>query len=380
MVNPQPEVISLSQKLIRRKSVTPDDDGCQQVISHLLSNSGFEILHQRIENVDNFFAWHGENNGVGLLFVGHTDVVPSGDEKLWESPPFAAELKKGELIGRGAADMKSSVAAFVLAAKNFVIQFPQHKGKLAVMLTSDEEGEAINGIQKFMPIIAKQHHFDFCLVGEPSSSETLGDIARIGRRGSLHVQITIHGKQGHVAYPENAVNPVFIAADFISDLSKQSWDKGNEDFPPTSFQISSVRTSTNVSNIIPGDLIIEANFRYSPESSEISLVQQIRQLLEKHSLKNTIKTNLSGKPFHSTSKRLKNALSDAIRETVQKDVEFNTAGGTSDGRFIAPFGIDVVEFGLINKTIHQINERVDVDDIVNLEKIYFKVIENILNK
>jgi succinyl-diaminopimelate desuccinylase len=373
-------VITLSQELIKRQSITPDDAGCQLLLTQLLSDVGFQIEHKRFGEVDNLFAWHGQDsdNSKSLLFAGHTDVVPTGDENAWTHPPFSAVIDGDYLYGRGAADMKSAVAAFTLAMIDFVKNEPNHKGKIALMLTSDEEGVATDGIKKMMPYIAKNHKFDFALVGEPSSSQTLGDVVRIGRRGSLHCEITVHGIQGHVAYPQNAQNPVFLAAPFIEELSQFNWDNGNNDFPPTSFQISSVKTSSNTANIIPADMIINANFRYCPESSKQSLKQQIEQLLNKHSLQYSLSWNLSGLPFYSQSTHLHQAVYESIYETRHIKPDFNTAGGTSDGRFIAQYGIDVVELGVINKTIHQIDECALTKDIMDLEKIYQRIITKLL--
>jgi len=379
---PQFDALTLTQELIRRQSITPNDCGCQSLLAQLLSDAGFSLDQQRYGEVDNLLAWHGSEseNSQSLLFVGHTDVVATGDENLWKHPPFAAVIDGDYLYGRGAADMKCAVAAFTLAVIDFVKSNPQHKGKIAILLTSDEEGEAIDGIKKMMPHIAKKHHFDFCVVGEPSSSEVLGDVVRIGRRGSLHAQITIHGKQGHVAYPQNALNPVFLAAPVIAELSHYQWDEGNADFPPTSFQISSVTTSTNTSNIIPADIILQTNFRYSPESSQESLEKQLRQLLNKDKLKYSIAWNLSGLPFHCTNSRLKEAIKKSIIANSDTETEFNTGGGTSDGRFVAPFGVEVVELGVVNKTIHQIDECVLVRDVTNLYAIYSQVIVELIGE
>ncbi len=373
-------VINLSQTLIRIDSITPNDKGCQKLLAQLLADVGFNIEHEKFGDVDNLFAWHGEQLGKSLLFVGHTDVVPTGDEKLWKHPPFSATIDGDYLFGRGSADMKSAVAAFTLAMIDYVKSNPNHKGKLALMLTSDEEGVAQDGIKKMMPHIAQTHHFDYCLVGEPSSSKALGDTVRIGRRGSLHVTITIHGKQGHVAYPEKAKNPVFLSADLINDLSQFKWDNGNEDFPPTSFQISSVKTSTNTSNIIPAEMIIQGNFRYSPESSQQSIQTQLGTILKQNNLNYSLNWELSGLPFHSKSQVLKQALNDSIMRTAQQKPQFNAAGGTSDGRFVAPFGVEVVELGVINDSIHQVDEKVLVEDVVKLETIYRDIIENLLKR
>jgi len=372
-------VIKLSQQLIRIDSITPDDKGCQKLLTQMLMEAGFAIESKRFGEVDNLFAWHGEQQGKSLMFVGHTDVVPTGDESLWKYPPFSATIDGDYLYGRGSADMKSAVAAFTLAMIDYVKTHPNHKGKIALLLTSDEEGPAQDGIKKMMPHIAETHSFDYCLVGEPSSSKILGDTVRIGRRGSLHVNITIHGKQGHVAYPDKANNPVFLSANLIHDLSTIRWDDGNEDFPPTSFQISSVKTSTNTSNIIPADLFIQGNFRYSPESSQQSIQKQLEALLKQHELNYSLDWALSGLPFHSKSKALKQALEDSIMRTVQQKPQFNAAGGTSDGRFVAPYGIEVVELGVVNDSIHQIDEKVLVGDVKNLEKIYKEIIFSLLN-
>ncbi len=374
------DVITLSQELIKRQSITPNDGGCQQLLAQLLSDAGFQIEHKRFGEVDNLFAWHGQDceNFKNLLFAGHTDVVPTGDESAWKHPPFSATIDGDYLHGRGAADMKSAVAAFTLAMIAFVKSKPNHKGKIALMLTSDEEGVATDGIKKMMPYITENHNFDYALVGEPSSSKQLGDVVRIGRRGSLHVEITIHGKQGHVAYPQNAQNPVFLAAPFIEELSHFKWDSGNQDFPPTSFQISSVKTSSNTANIIPADMIINGNFRYCPESSKQSLEQQLKKLLNKYSLKYSLSWNLSGLPFYCQSEHLRSVITQSISETCHIKPEFNTAGGTSDGRFIAQYGVSVVELGVINKTIHQINECALVKDIINLKEIYQRIITKVM--
>ena len=374
------QVIQLAKQLIEIDSITPDDKGCQILIADLLTQAGFQVEHKRFGKVDNLFAWHGDNDGKSLMFLGHTDVVPTGDENSWKYPPFSASIDNGYLYGRGAADMKAGVAAFTLAMVEFVKDNPNHQGKIALMLTSDEEGIAVDGVKKMMPYIAEKHDFDYCLVGEPSSSEQLGDVVRIGRRGSLHVNISIHGKQGHVAYPEHASNPVFLAAQFIDDLSSFKWDEGNEDFPPTSFQISALKTSSNTSNIIPANLHIQANFRFSPESNENSLKSQLQQLMEKHKLNYTLEWNLSGLPFHSKNKRLKNALVSSIFDVCHRNVIFNTAGGTSDGRFVAPHGVEVVELGVVNKTIHQIDEKVLITDVEKLQHIYYQIMTTLLNR
>jgi succinyl-diaminopimelate desuccinylase len=371
-------VIKLSQELIKINSITPDDKGCQILLADLLKKAGFTVEHKKFADVDNLFAWHGDGSGKSLMFVGHTDVVPTGDESLWKFPPFEAIIDDDYLHGRGTADMKSAVAAFTLAMIDYVKENPKHAGKIALMVTSDEEGVAQNGIKKMMPYIEENHKFDYCVVGEPSSDKQLGDTVRIGRRGSLHANIIIHGKQGHVAYPDKASNPVFLAADFIKELPNYQWDEGNEDFPPTSFQISAVKTSTNTANIIPADLHIQANFRYSPESSQESLHQQLKELLVQHNLNYSLDWQLSGLPFHCKSPELKSAVNKSIMQITSQKPIFNAAGGTSDGRFVAPYGVEVVELGVRNNTIHQVDEKVYISDVINLQKIYEKLINLIL--
>ncbi len=381
----EPEVISLAKQLITKPSYTPDDAGCQPLLMNRLSGHGFQGEHHRFGEVDNVLIWHGDAQGPALMFLGHTDVVPPGDLSAWKHDPLSAHVEAGVLYGRGVADMKGSVAAMVLAMEKFVAQYPSHPGKIALMLTSDEEGVALDGVKKFMPLMAKKHHFDYCLVGEPSSSNVLGDTVRVGRRGSLHVTIKIKGKQGHVAYPQNAKNPIFLAADAIHKLGGFEWDQGNDDFPPTSFQISNIHAGSGVTNIIPGELEITANFRYAPTSSQASLSKQLRQLLDEYALKKydldcELDWQLSGEPFHCTDKKYKQALEASVLKVAGVKPEFNTAGGTSDGRFVAPHGIATMELGPINKTIHQVNECEKVSHFVLLENIYLDLIQRLLLK
>lgn len=372
------EVITLAQQLIQKPSFTPDDAGCQPLLMNRMSGQGFQGHHHRFGEVDNVLIWHGEKPGPSLLFLGHTDVVPIGDESDWSHPPLSGLVEGGLLHGRGAADMKGSVAAMVLAIEKFVGEHKNHPGKIAIMLTSDEEGEAAEGIRQFMPMMAKDHHFDYCLVGEPSSTELVGDTVRVGRRGSLHVTITIEGKQGHVAYPHLAQNPVFTAAPFLADVAKQQWDQGNADFPPTSFQVSNIQAGTGAANVIPGRLHVTANFRYSPESTQASLAEQLNTLLAKHGLDYRLDWALSGEPFHCKNDHFKANLKAAIQRFSDVEPEFNTQGGTSDGRFVAPLGIATMELGPINKTIHQVNECVPVKQLLQLENIYLDLIKRLL--
>jgi succinyl-diaminopimelate desuccinylase len=374
----EPEVISLAKQLIQKPSYTPDDAGCQPLLMNRLDGHGFQGEHHRFGEVDNVLMWHGDKPGPALMFLGHTDVVPPGNVAAWTHDPLSAHVESGVLYGRGVADMKGSVAAMVLAMEKFVGQYPNHPGKIALMLTSDEEGVAHDGVKKFMPMMAKKHHFDYCLVGEPSSSNVLGDTVRVGRRGSLHVTISIKGKQGHVAYPQNAANPIFLAAKAIDEIGKFQWDQGNQDFPPTSFQISNINAGSGVTNIIPGELAIIANFRYAPTSSQQSLAQQLQVILDKHGLNCDLDWQLSGEPFHCQDEKYKQALADSVFRIAGIKPEFNTAGGTSDGRFVAPHGIATMELGPINKTIHQVNECEKVSHLVQLENIYLDLIQRLL--
>lgn len=374
----EPEVITLAKQLIQKPSYTPDDAGCQPLLMNRLGGQGFSGVHHRFGQVDNVLMWHGEQPGPALLFLGHTDVVPPGDLAAWDHDPLSGLVKDGVLHGRGVADMKGSVAAMVLAMEKFVGQHPNHPGKVALMLTSDEEGDAMDGIRKFMPQVAEQHHFDYCLVGEPSSSESLGDTVRVGRRGSLHVTIEVRGKQGHVAYPQNAENPVFKAAAAIDELGRFQWDEGMTDFPPTSFQISAIQAGAGAPNIIPGVMKITGNFRYAPVSSEASLAAQLTDLLTRHGLDFSLGWALSGEPFYCEDPKFRVALAASIEAITGRQPVFNAAGGTSDGRFVAPFGIATMELGPINKTIHRVNEQEKVSHLVQLESIYLDLIKRLL--
>ncbi|WP_223789862.1 succinyl-diaminopimelate desuccinylase [Marinicella meishanensis] len=374
----EPEVITLAKQLIQKPSYTPDDAGCQPLLMNRLGGQGFSGEHHRFGAVDNVLMWHGEPAGPALLFLGHTDVVPPGDLDAWVHDPLSGLVQDGVLHGRGVADMKGSVAAMVLAMEKFVGEHPNHPGKVALMLTSDEEGEAVDGIKRFMPKIAEQHHFDYCLVGEPSSSEALGDTVRVGRRGSLHVEIEIRGKQGHVAYPQNADNPVFKAAAALDELGRFAWDDGMTDFPPTSFQISAIEAGAGAPNIIPGVMTITGNFRYAPVSSQDSLAAQLTALLERHGLDYSLQWTLSGEPFYCEDPKFRQALAASIEAITGRQPEFNAAGGTSDGRFVAPFGIATMELGPINKTIHRVNEQEKVSHLVQLENIYLDLIKRLL--
>ena len=371
------ETIALTQALVRKSSFTPEDAGCQSMLIERLKKSGFSVHQQRFGEVDNVLLWRGDAKP-GLMFLGHTDVVPVGELGAWDSDPMAAEIKDDVLYGRGVADMKGSIAAMVVAVEHFVAEHSDHPGKIGLLLTSDEEGPALDGVRKMMPWVAEQHDFDYCLVGEPSSSDWVGDTVRSGRRGSLHVYITVHGQQGHVAYPHLAENPVFSAASAIHALSTFEWDRGNDDFPPTSFQISNAHAGTGAANIIPGEFKIQANFRYSPESSQASLEQQLRHILDQQGLQYELEWQLSGEPFFCHDPEFRRVVADCIEAETGKKTVFNTAGGTSDGRFVAPFGIATLELGPINKTIHQVNECLHVDHLLVLERLYARILRELL--
>jgi len=367
-------VIDLARELIRRPSVTPDDAGCQSLIGERLQKAGFVIENYRFGDVDNLLAVHGTGTP-SLVFVGHTDVVPAGELTQWKHPPFAAVTEGDRLYGRGAADMKGSVAAMVVALENFVQTHPDHPGQVALMLTSDEEGEAIDGIRRLVPAIAECHHFDYAVVGEPSSHQRLGDTVRIGRRGSLHVQATVLGKQGHVAYPQLADNPVFSAARFITQLAEATWDQGNADFPPTSFQIANLSAGTGAANVIPGELHFQGNFRYSPESTPESLQAHFKAIARQTGTPVKTRWQLSGEPFYANDSHWRDRISHVVETATGQKPVMNTAGGTSDGRFLAPTGTQVVELGPVNATIHQVNEWVSQKDLRQLKTLYAAILE-----
>ncbi len=367
-------VIDLAKELIRRPSVTPDDAGCQDIIARRLDQAGFAMERHRFGHVDNLLAWHGDGEP-SLVFVGHTDVVPPGNENRWRHPPFAAVCEGDRLYGRGAADMKGAVAAQVAALGRFVKQHPEHRGRVALMLTSDEEGEAVDGIRRLMSAIAGRHRFDYAVVGEPSSNRRLGDTVRIGRRGSLHVRVTVMGKQGHVAYPHLADNPVFAAARFIAALDETIWDRGNTDFPPTSFQISQISAGTGATNVIPGRLHFQGNFRYSPESSPQSLQDRFAAVAAQCGVRLDARWQLSGEPFFSGDRWWREQISRVVSRVTGCEPEMNTAGGTSDGRFLAPTGTQVVELGPVNATIHQVDEWVSQKDLRLLADLYAAIMD-----
>lgn len=372
--------LTLACDLIRRPSVTPDDADCQQLIATRLAPRGFVAEALRFADVDNL--WLKRNGPTGsplFVFAGHTDVVPTGPREKWTLDPFAPEIRDGLLHGRGAADMKGSIAAFVVAVERFLTAHPQPKGSIALLLTSDEEGPSINGTVKVVETLeARREKIDWCVVGEPTAVKNTGDMIKNGRRGSLGGLLTVKGVQGHVAYPHLAKNPIHLVAPALAELAAVTWDNGNEFFPATSFQISNIKSGTGASNVIPGECEVMFNFRFSTEQTADGLKQKTEALLKKHGLDYTLDWALSGNPFITGRGTLVSAAQAAIRETCDIETELSTTGGTSDGRFIAPTGAQVVEIGPCNATIHKIDERVAIDDLEKLTDVYQRLLEKLL--
>ena len=373
------DTLKLTTELINRKTLTPDDNGCQKLIAKRLSENGFSAEHLRFDDVDNLWITHG-NSGPLFVFAGHTDTVPVGPIEKWNTDPFKAEIKEGYLYGRGAADMKSGIAAMVTAAERYVQKNPNHNGTIALLITSDEEGPSINGTRKVIDYLnEKKIKIDWCVLGEPSSDKQLADVIRIGRRGSLNGILKINGIQGHVAYPEKAKNPIHEAVRFLNELTSIEWDHGNDSFPPTSFQISNINAGTGADNVIPDTLNLLFNFRFSTETSQNELEEKVESTLKKYNLDYNLEWKLSGAPFLTNSGSLIDAATTAIKENVGIDTVCSTGGGTSDGRFIAPTGAQTIELGVVNETIHKINECVKVEDLDTLSGIYEKVLEKLLS-
>lgn len=372
------KTLELAIDLISRASVTPNDAGCQSLIAERLKKLGFTIEHLRFGEVDNLWARRGETKPL-FVFAGHTDVVPTGPIENWQFPPFEPTIDNGLLYGRGAADMKSSIAAMLTACERFITEHPQHKGSIAFLITSDEEGPGIDGTVKVIEHLqTKGEKIDWCLVGEPSSTEKLCDVVKNGRRGSLGGTLTIQGLQGHVAYPHLAENPIHKAAPVLKILCETEWDQGNEFFPATSFQISNIKAGTGADNVIPGELEVLFNFRYSTEVTHSQLQQQVTNLLNEHGLKYDLAWRHSGFPFLTQPEELVEATIKSIHNICGYRPTLSTSGGTSDGRFIAPTGAQVIEVGPLNSTIHKVNECVNVEDLDNLSKIYQGIIELLL--
>ena len=370
--------LELAKSLISQASVTPDDNGCQSIMIERLKKIGFEIHPLKFGDVDNFWATRG-NSGPIFAFAGHTDVVPAGNEDAWNTAPFEPTIKGDYLYGRGAADMKGGLASMVTATENFVQDNPNHNGTIAFLITSDEEGVAINGTVKVMDYLDENDtKIDYCLLGEPSSTSITGDVIKNGRRGSLNGVINVNGQQGHVAYPHLAKNPIHFIAPALNDLCLQEWDSGNEYFPATSFQISNFHSGGGVTNVVPGEAKVMFNFRYSTETTKEELMAKVHEILDNHNIDYTLDWHHSGNPFLTPVGDLVSACVSAIEETKDITPELSTSGGTSDGRFIAKEGTQVVELGPVNATIHQINESILVKDLEDLSSIYTKVLTRIL--
>lgn len=371
-------VVDLTCELISRPSVTPEDAGCQQLIGERLARLGFVLESMVFEDTTNLWARRG-SSGPLFCFAGHTDVVPPGNLSSWHTPPFEPTLIDGYIHGRGAADMKGSLAAMVVAVERFVAAHPDHQGSIAFLLTSDEEGPFINGTVRVIETLEARHEkITWCIVGEPSSTHRVGDVVKNGRRGSLTGELTVRGVQGHVAYPHLADNPIHKAAPALAELAQMVWDQGNASFPPSTFQIANINGGTGASNVIPGELQVQFNFRYSTESTTDSLKQRVTGLLDAHGLDYDLKWTLNGEPFLTASGSLVTAVEGAIREVMHFDTSLSTSGGTSDGRFIAPTGAQVVELGPCNATIHKLNECIKAEDLDHLADIYVKVLETLL--
>jgi succinyl-diaminopimelate desuccinylase len=371
-------VLSLAKELIARPSVTPADEGCQQLMADFLAPLGFKIEPMVFHDTTNLWARKG-TTGPLFCFAGHTDVVPPGPASKWNTPPFEPTIIDGVLYGRGAADMKGSIASMLAAVQRFVADHPDHDGSIAFLITSDEEGPFINGTPKVIETLeARQEKITWCLVGEPSSTNQVGDVVKNGRRGSLTGDLTVYGVQGHVAYPHLAENPVHLAMPALAELAAKQWDQGNAFFPATSFQIANINAGTGASNVIPGELQVQFNFRYSTELTDSQIKQQVIELLERHGLRYELKWTLSGQPFLTGSGKLVEATQNAIKAVTGRTTELSTSGGTSDGRFIAPTGAQVVELGPINATIHKVNECVNVADLETLSDIYYSMMQQLL--
>ena len=373
------EVLELACELISRASVTPDDAGCQALLGARLARAGFAIESLRFGQVDNLWASHGSGAPV-LVLLGHTDVVPPGPTRAWASDPFVPVVRDGVLYGRGAADMKGSVAAFVVAAERFVAANPDHPGTLALLLTSDEEGDAIDGVRKVAATFRERgQRIDWCITGEPSSTARLGDLLRVGRRGSLSGTLVVKGVQGHVAYPHKARNPIHQAAPALAELVARQWDAGYESFPPTSLQISNLHAGAGANNVIPGELQVLFNLRYNPHWDAPRLEREITALLDRHGLEYELRWHRSGEPFHTPEGRLRAVAREVLAGFSGAPPEESTGGGTSDARFIAPLGAQCIEIGPVNASIHQVDEHVSVADLEALPDLYLRLVERLLS-
>jgi succinyl-diaminopimelate desuccinylase len=371
--------LELTHDLIARASVTPADEGCQDVMASRLGQVGFHVERLRYGNVDNLWARRGDGAPL-LCFAGHTDVVPTGPLEEWRSDPFKPAIRDGLLYGRGAADMKSGLAAMLTAAESFVAECSAHHGAIAFLITSDEEGPSTDGTRRVVETLRERgEKIDWCIVGEPSSETNIGDTIKIGRRGSLSGRLTVHGVQGHIAYPQFADNPIHSFAPALAELSSRLWDQGNEHFQPTTFQVSNLNAGTGAPNVIPGELKARFNLRYSPVQSLDELKRTVEEVLGRHRVNYTLEWYLSGEPFYTPPGPLSNAVCAAVRTVTGREPTLSTGGGTSDGRFIAPMGAQVVELGVVNASIHKVNECVRIEDIDTLHAIYLQVLRNLLS-
>jgi succinyl-diaminopimelate desuccinylase len=373
------DVLELTHALIEQRSVTPDDAGCQALIATRLERSGFRSEHLRFGEVDNLWAVHGEREGPTLVLLGHTDVVPPGPREAWASDPFVPEIRDGVLYGRGAADMKGSVAAFVVALESFVQAHPGHRGRVALLLTSDEEGDAVDGVRKVADAFrTRGERIDWCVTGEPSSTRQLGDLLRVGRRGTLSATLTVRGIQGHVAYPDKALNPIHKALPALAELTARQWDGGYESFPPTSLQVSNIHAGTGANNVIPGELQVLFNLRFNPTWSAAQLEGECEAVLQAHGLDYELRWHRGGEPFYTPEGPLRAAARDVLLEFTGRPPEESTGGGTSDARFIAPLGAQCIEIGPVNASIHKVDEHVSVADLEALPGLYCALMKRLL--
>jgi succinyl-diaminopimelate desuccinylase len=373
-----PDVLELARELIARKSVTPEDGGCQEIIAARLERCGFRCEPMNFGAVTNLWARRGTQAPV-VCFAGHTDVVPTGPLSEWHSDPFVPTIRDGKLFGRGAADMKSSIAAFVIAAEMFVAERPRHSGSVALLITSDEEGVAVDGTVRVVETLKRRNEMiDYCIVGEPSSVDLLGDTLKNGRRGSLGAKLTVRGVQGHVAYPHMVKNPIHLLAPALAEMAKTQWDKGNESFPPTSFQVSNIHAGTGAHNVVPGSVEVDFNFRFSPESTEDSLKAKTESILAKHGLEYSIAWVLGAKPFFSRRGRLAETVVRAAKKHTGLSGELATTGGTSDARFIIDICPEVIEIGPVNASIHKLNEHISLAELEQLPRIYLETLRALL--
>jgi len=374
-----PDTLELTQAMIARPSVSPADGGCQDLMIERLEAIGFAVERMRFGDVDNFWATRRGGDGPVFCFAGHTDVVPTGPLEEWRTDPFDPVIQDGVLYGRGAADMKSGLAAMVTATEAFVRANPAHDGTIAFLVTSDEEGPSVDGTRRVVEaLVARGERIDWCVVGEPSSEQVFGDTIKIGRRGSLSGRLTVHGVQGHIAYPQLAENPVHTLAPALAELVARHWDEGNEHFQPTSFQVSNIAAGTGAPNVIPGELKARFNLRWSPEQTLEKLQDTVTSILDRHGVRYTLDWFVSGLPFYTHPGTLSDAVVRAVRDVTGREPRLSTGGGTSDGRFIAPMGAQVVELGVVNRTIHKVNECVRVEEIDALARSYRRVLELLL--